>query len=86
LLVLDRLARRGAVVSFHDSFVPRCAIDGGDRESVSLDPDTVARQDIVVLLTPHPDVDVHALVNSAALVFDARGITVGIDAPNIVRL
>ena len=51
-----------------------------------LDADTVARQDIVVLLTPHADVDVHALVNTAALVFDARGVTVGIDAPNVVRL
>ena len=86
LLVLDRLARRGAEVSFHDSFVPSCEIDGEVRESVALDADTVARQDIVVLLTPHSDVDVHALVNTAALVFDARGVTVGIDAPNVVRL
>jgi UDP-N-acetyl-D-glucosamine dehydrogenase len=84
LLVLDRLARRGAEVSFHDSFVPRCEIDGEVRESVLLDAGTVARQDIVVLLTPHPDVDVHALVNTAAL--DARGVTMGIDAPNVVRL
>ncbi|MDH4112204.1 MAG: nucleotide sugar dehydrogenase [Actinomycetota bacterium] len=85
-MVLDRLARRGAVIAYHDSFVPSCEIEGLERSSVSLDAATVAGQDIVVLLTPHADVDVHDLVNRAAMVFDARGVTVGIDAPNVVRL
>ena len=49
-------------------------------------PTRSAAADIVVLLTPHADVDVHALVNGAAMVFDTRGVTVGIDAPNVVRL
>ena len=86
LMVLERLARRGAVVAYHDTFVPRCEIDGAERDSLPLDPDVVGGHDIVVLLTPHADVDVHALVNTAAMVFDARGVTVGIDAPNVVRL
>jgi nucleotide sugar dehydrogenase len=86
LMVLDRLARRGAEVSYHDTFVPRCEIGGQERGSVPLDDEQVGRSDIVVLLTPHGDVDVHALVNTAAMVFDARGVTVGIDAPNVVRL
>ena len=86
LMVLERLARRGAVVAYHDTFVPRCEIDGTERDSLPLDPDVVGSHDIVVLLTPHADVDVHALVNTAAMVFDARGVTVGIDAPNVVRL
>ncbi|MEZ0234283.1 MAG: nucleotide sugar dehydrogenase [Actinomycetota bacterium] len=86
LMVLERLARRGAVVAYHDTFVPRCEIDGAERDSLPLDADVVGGHDIVVLLTPHADVDVHALVNTAAMVFDARGVTVGIDAPNVVRL
>ena len=86
LMVLERLARRGAGVGYHDTFVPRCEIDGTERDSLPLDPDVVGGHDIVVLLTPHADVDVHALVNTAAMVFDARGVTVGIDAPNVVRL
>jgi len=86
LMVLDRLARRGADVAYHDSYVPRCRIDGDDRASVPLDHDIVAAHDLVALLTPHADVDVHALVNAASMVFDARGVTVGIDAPNVVRL
>jgi nucleotide sugar dehydrogenase len=86
LMVLDRLARRGAEVSYHDRFVPRCEIDGEERLSVPLDVAVVGSQDIVLLLTPHAGIDVHALVNTAAMVFDTRGVTVGIDAPNVVRL
>lgn len=86
LAVLDRLVARGADVTYHDAFVPRCEIDGRPASSVPLDPGIVATHDIVVLLSPHPDVDVHAIVNTATMVFDARGVTVGIDAPNVVRL
>jgi hypothetical protein len=42
--------------------------------------------DVVVILTPHPGLDVQGLVSAARLVFDARGATVGIDAPHVVRL
>jgi len=86
VMVLERLAKRGALISFHDTFVPRCTIDGREHGSLRLDAETVGAQDIVVLLTPHADVDVHALVNTAAMVFDTRGVTMGIDAPNVVRL
>jgi hypothetical protein len=40
----------------------------------------------VVLLTAHPGTDVRMLVRTAVLLFDSRGATVGMDAPNIVRL
>ncbi len=86
LMVLDRLSGRGAEVTYHDTFVPRCEIGGEQRSSVPLDAATIGNQDIVVLLTPHSDLDVHALVNSAAMVFDTRGVTVGIDAHHVVRL
>ena len=86
LSVLERLARKGAEISYHDPFVPTCELDGRSLASIPLEPATVAAQDVVVILTPHPGLDVHALVNAAALVFDARGVTRGIDAPNVVRL
>ncbi len=86
LMVLERLARRGAVVAYHDPLVPVCTIEGEEHRSVPLDASTVGNHDIVVLLTPHRGLDVHALVSSAAMVFDARGVTVGIDAPHVVRL
>ena len=84
--VLDRLARKGAEVCYHDSFVERCEVGGREQDSLPLDAETLAAQDLVVILTPHPGLDVPALVNAAAMVFDARGVTRGIDAPNVVRL
>jgi UDP-N-acetyl-D-glucosamine dehydrogenase len=86
LAVLDRLAAKGAIVAYHDAFVPRCAIDGDELASLPLDEVTVGAHDLVVILTPHPGLDVHALVYAAQMVFDARGVTQGIDAPNVVRL
>jgi len=53
---------------------------------VDLDPEMVPAQDVVVILTPHPELDMHALVNRATLVFDTRGVTSGLDAPNVSRL
>ena len=84
--VLERLQRKGAVVSYHDSFVDRCVIGDDEQGSLPLDPETIGAQDLVVILTPHPEVDIHALVNTAAMVFDTRGVTVGMDSPNVVRL
>jgi UDP-N-acetyl-D-glucosamine dehydrogenase len=86
LQVLDRLGRKGAEVTYHDPFVPRCEVGGREQDSLPLDAAIVGAQDLVVILTPHPGLDVHALVNAAAMVFDARGVTQGIDAPNVVRL
>ena len=84
--VLERLQRKGAVISYHDSFVDRCVIGEDEQGSLPLDAETIGVQDLVVILTPHPDVDIHALVNTAAMVFDTRGVTAGMDSPNVVRL
>jgi UDP-N-acetyl-D-glucosamine dehydrogenase len=86
LTVLEQLAKKGADVSYHDPFVDAVTIGGRESASMPLDPRTLAAQDIVVILTLHPGIDVQGLVNNAKLVFDARGATSGIDAPNIVRL
>ena len=40
----------------------------------------------MAILTDHPQVDYAAVVRDAPLVFDARGVTRGVDAPNVVRL
>ena len=38
------------------------------------------------MLTAHPGVDYRMVVPAAPLVFDARGVTVGIDATSVIRL
>jgi nucleotide sugar dehydrogenase len=86
LMVLERLAAKGAAVSYHDPYVPETEIGGDVHRSVELSSEVLADADAVVVLTPHPGIDVQAIVNVAPLVFDARGATHGIDAPNVVRL
>jgi UDP-N-acetyl-D-glucosamine dehydrogenase len=84
VMVLERLAAKGASISYHDPFVPETTLGGEAHRSVPLE--RSADADIVVILTPHPGLDVRAIVTAAPLVFDARGATHGLDAPNVVRL
>jgi UDP-N-acetyl-D-glucosamine dehydrogenase len=84
--VLDRLAKLGAIVTYHDPFVPEVVFGDGPIRSVPLDEATVAEQDCVIVLTAHDGIDFPAVIRVAPLVFDTRGITSGLDAPNVVRL
>jgi UDP-N-acetyl-D-glucosamine dehydrogenase len=84
--VLDRLAKQGAIVTYHDPFVPEVVIGEGPIRSSPLDEATVAEQDCVIVLTAHDGIDFPAVIRVAPLVFDTRGITSGLDAPNVVRL
>jgi UDP-N-acetyl-D-glucosamine dehydrogenase len=84
LAVLERLARSGAEVSYHDPYVPETTI--GDRilTSVALGPETCRAVDCVVVLTAHPSVDYRSVLVSSQLVFDARGV--GLDGSTSVNL
>ena len=84
--VLERLAAKGADVRFHDPYVEAITIGGRELRSVPVDATTLANTDAVLVLTAHPQIDVHAIVAGAPLVFDARGATVGIDEPHVERL
>jgi UDP-N-acetyl-D-glucosamine dehydrogenase len=84
--VLDRLAKLGAIVSYHDPFVPEVVIGDGPIRSAPLEEATLVEQDCVIVLTAHDTIDFPAVIRVAPLVFDTRGITSGADAPNVVRL
>jgi UDP-N-acetyl-D-glucosamine dehydrogenase len=86
LAVLDRLARSGAEVGYHDTLVPEAVIGGRTLESVPLTAELLASQDCVAILTAHRGVDYETVVNSAPLVFDARGTTAALNRPNVVPL
>jgi UDP-N-acetyl-D-glucosamine dehydrogenase len=86
LAVMERLAAKGAALSYHDPFVPAVEVAGRSMKSVELTETLVAQQDCIAVLTAHADVDYEMLIDAASLVFDARGATVGTDAPNVVRL
>jgi UDP-N-acetyl-D-glucosamine dehydrogenase len=79
LRILRLLSARGAEVSYHDEFVPELP-DFGLRSEWPEEADCVA------IVTAHPGLDLQRLVQEAPLVVDFRGVTRGIEAPNLVRL
>jgi UDP-N-acetyl-D-glucosamine dehydrogenase len=85
--VLERLARAGAVCSYHDPYVPEVRLLGEELRSQPLDPAVLEAQDCVAILAAHELVNYASVVLSAPLVFDAQGVTRPLlAAPNVVRL
>jgi UDP-N-acetyl-D-glucosamine dehydrogenase len=87
MIVLERLARSGAICSYHDPYVPSIRLFGEELVSQPLDPELLESLDCVVILTAHEIVNYAAVVVSAPLVFDAQGVTRKLlESPNVVRL
>jgi UDP-N-acetyl-D-glucosamine dehydrogenase len=80
LRILRLLREQGAELSYHDDFVPALPDFGLQSEWPSEDTDCVA------IVTAHPGLDLERLVREAPLVVDFRGVTRGIESPNLVRL
>jgi len=83
LRIMQMLARRGAVLSYHDPYVP--ALKELGLESAELD-DAVSEADAVVLVTAHPGIDHSLLAAEVPLFVDLRGVTRGLRSANVVRL
>jgi UDP-N-acetyl-D-glucosamine dehydrogenase len=71
LRIMELLAQRGAVLSYHDPFVP--ALPELGLQSSPLE--DAAAADAVVLVTAHPQVDHGAVVAASRLFVDLRGAT-----------
>jgi len=83
LKIVRMLRERGGEVSYHDPHVAELA--ALELRSAELEP-ALAGADLVAIVTAHPEVDYRAVIDSAALVLDFRGVTRGIDADNLIRL
>jgi UDP-N-acetyl-D-glucosamine dehydrogenase len=82
LRIMELLAQRGAILSYHDPFVPVLPELGLQSSAL----DELASADAVVLVTVHPQVDHVSLVESCALFVDLRGATRRLHKPDVVRL
>jgi UDP-N-acetyl-D-glucosamine dehydrogenase len=83
LKIMRMLDEQGAVLSYHDDFVAEIPPLGYSNESLD---DVLADADVAVIVTAHPGIDLERIVATAPLVVDFRGVTRGIEAPNLVRL
>ena len=70
--VIHLLQERGAVIAYHDPYVPDLAHEGFDLQSVALTAETLAAADCVVIVTDHRDFDYHCVADHAAVIVDAR--------------
>jgi UDP-N-acetyl-D-glucosamine dehydrogenase len=77
--IMRLLREQGAEVAYHDDFVP-------ELPDLELRSEWPEQADCVVIVTAHPGLDVERLVRESELLVDFRGVTRGIEAPNLVRL
>jgi UDP-N-acetyl-D-glucosamine dehydrogenase len=83
LRIMEVLIERGALLSYHDDYVPSLPDLG--LQNVPLEPGA-SEADAVVLVTAHPGIDYPELAARTKLFIDLRGITRGIDVENLIRL
>ncbi len=85
--VIELLERKGALVDYHDPFVPHLRLGENVLNSCSLD--NLNSYDVVVILTDHSSIDYRQLVTQAQLIVDTRNATRAVRAEAqacIVRL
>jgi UDP-N-acetyl-D-glucosamine dehydrogenase len=83
LKIARRLREFGGEVSYHDPHVPELPELGLSSVDLAAALDSA---DAVAIVTAHPELDYAKVVSVAQLVVDFRGVTRGIEAPNLVRL
>ncbi len=91
--VIGLLRKRGADVSYHDTFVPTFII-GGDvfhpeqvtLSSVEANDENLRSADVVLLIVRHDGLDVERIIANAKLIVDTCDATRGFDTTNVVRL
>jgi UDP-N-acetyl-D-glucosamine dehydrogenase len=82
LRIIEVLEQRGAVLNYHDAYVP--ALPEFELESMPLE--RVLDADAVVLVTAHPGIDYDDVAGTAKLFIDLRGKTRGLRVEDLVRL
>ncbi|HKP91378.1 MAG TPA: nucleotide sugar dehydrogenase [Thermoleophilaceae bacterium] len=83
LKIMRLLREHGADLVYCDDFVPELPEFGLGSEPLDQALDGC---DVAVIVTAHPGLDAQRIVDLAPLVVDFRGVTRGLEAPNLVRL
>jgi UDP-N-acetyl-D-glucosamine dehydrogenase len=84
--VLELLRKRGAELTYTDSFVPQLQHGGETFTSIDLGTALASKPDCAVICTDHSDFDYAALLKSGTLIVDTRNALRGNPAETIFRL
>jgi UDP-N-acetyl-D-glucosamine dehydrogenase len=86
LALVELLRAKGAMVAYHDPFIPSVSHNGWQSQSVPLTKAQLKRFDCVVIVTPHEGYNWAWVVAHAPLIVDTRGVTRHLRAKNVVLL
>ncbi len=84
--LIQLLHEKETNVSYNDPYIARIQISEDTLSSVELTEERLSSADCVVIATDHSCYDLEKIVTLSKLVFDARGVTIGLKQTNIVRL
>ena len=76
--VIRLLEEQGAVVNFHDPFIPIVREDGHVHEGIDLTAEALESSDAVVVVTDHKALDYQFVMDNASLIVDSRNVTKGL--------
>jgi UDP-N-acetyl-D-glucosamine dehydrogenase len=80
LEIIDIIAKKGAVVSYHDPYIPSlethysASLHGASLRSIELTPETLHDADCVVITTNHSAFDAEMIQQHARLIVDLRNV------------
>ena len=86
--VIRLLQQKGAIVSYHDPYVPSIKLDGWAMQSIKDLMTGIKTADCVVIVTNHKVYDYPAILQAAKLIVDTRNALgkLGAKNPKVVRL
>ncbi len=70
--VFHKLKERGALISYHDPFVPAIKLNGQTSKSINLTVSVLREKDCILILTDHSDIDYKFIVENSKFIFDTR--------------
>jgi len=88
LKIMELLEKRGAVVSYHDPYVPEITLPnpGAKLQSVPLTDEALASADCVIIATDHSAIDYRLVADQAPLIVDTRNVLRDRGNSRVVRL
>ncbi|MDD5218766.1 MAG: nucleotide sugar dehydrogenase [Candidatus Omnitrophica bacterium] len=84
--ILALLKKLGAMICYHDPYVPEVREDGVLLKSLPLTPGNLKKQDLVILTTDHTCWNRNLIVRHSRLIFDTRNAFKDFSESHIVRL
>jgi nucleotide sugar dehydrogenase len=86
LIIIKHLMQKGALVSYHDPYVPLVKLDRDILRSTSLNRNTLRKNDCVVIVTDHADINYHLIAKESKLIVDTRNALRKYKKKKIVKL